>query len=84
MAESKGAEFEHVDMSHSLTRNEQLGKQLFEEERQYSLWTAVATHKRIILHCVAAFGAGMCFGYDTIANGATISMPGFELYFAAT
>lgn len=26
---------------------------------------------------------GMCFGYDTIANGATISMPGFELVFGA-
>jgi len=25
----------------------------------------------------------MCFGYDTIANGATISMPGFELVFGA-
>jgi hypothetical protein len=26
---------------------------------------------------------GMCFGYDTIANGATISMPGFALVFGA-
>lgn len=26
---------------------------------------------------------GMCFGYDTIANGASISMPGFMLVFGA-
>ncbi|KAF8854053.1 hypothetical protein BDZ45DRAFT_706740 [Acephala macrosclerotiorum] len=40
-------------------------------------------HKRILLYCTATFGAGMCFGYDTIANGATISMPGFDLSFGA-
>ncbi|CZR69445.1 related to MFS sugar permease [Phialocephala subalpina] len=73
--------FEHVD--NVRTREEQLGEQLFDAERQYTLWTAIRTHKRILLHCTAAFGAGMCFGYDTIANGATISMPGFELYFGA-
>jgi len=26
---------------------------------------------------------GMCFSYDMIANGATISLPGFELVFGA-
>lgn len=77
----KTPNFEHVDMARTLTAAEQLGEQIFEAERQHSLWQAVKTHKRIILHTTAAFGAGMAFGYDTIANGATISMPGFQIYF---
>ncbi|KUJ16635.1 MFS general substrate transporter [Mollisia scopiformis] len=81
MADSKGATFEHLD--NGRTQHEQLGEQIFGRERQYSLWKAIKVHKRIIFHCVAAFGAGMCFGYDTIANGATISMPGFVIYFGA-
>jgi len=77
----KVPDFEHVDMASSLTAAEQLGDRISDAERQETLWQAVKTHKRIILHSTAAFGAGMVFGYDTIANGATISMPGFEIYF---
>lgn len=83
MAEAKTEQFEHVDVSTTMTRDEQLGERLFEVERKYTLWQAVKTHKLILLHCVAAFGAGTVFSYDTIANGATISMPAFELYFGA-
>lgn len=80
----KAPNFEHVDdMAHTLTADEQLGEQISNAERQHSLWQAVKAHKRILLHSIAAFGAGMVFGYDTIANGATISMPGFEIYFGA-
>lgn len=82
MADQKETAFEHVDNA-NMTQDEQLGERLFEEERGYGLWKAVTTHKRIILHSTAAFGAGMCFGYDTIANGASISMPSFELAFGA-
>lgn len=77
----KVPDFEHVDMASSLTAAEQLGDRISDAERQETLWQAVKTHKRIILHSTAAFGAGMVFGYDTIANGATSSMPGFEIYF---
>jgi MFS family permease len=83
MIDSKESTVEHHDHANIRTRDEQRGEQIFDAERQYSLWKAITTHKRIILHCLAAFGGGMCFGYDTIANGATISMPGFELYFGA-
>ncbi|KAH8652259.1 major facilitator superfamily domain-containing protein [Xylariales sp. PMI_506] len=41
----------------------------------------MVTHRRILLHCAAAFCAGMVFGYDTVVNPASISMPGFLLYF---
>jgi MFS family permease len=82
MVDHKDPVFEHVDDA-NLIRDEQLGEELFEQERNYGLWKAVVTHKRIILHSVAAFGAGMVFGYDTIANGASISMPSFMLSFGA-
>ena len=80
MADLKEQTFEHVD-NMNLTQDEQLGEHLFEEERNYGLWKAVTSHKRIIFHSIAAFGAGMVFGYDTIANGASISMPSFMLAF---
>jgi MFS family permease len=83
MADTKAGDFEHVDVSTTLTQDEQTGEQLFELERQYSLWKAVTMHKRILVYCIAAFGAGGVFGYDTIANGATVSMPSFMLYFGA-
>lgn len=80
MAAEDKRDFEHVDEA-DVARDEQLGEELFEQERNYGLWKAITTNKRIILHSVAAFGAGMVFGYDTIANGATISMPSFMLTF---
>jgi MFS family permease len=83
MADSKEPAFEHLDNSTTLTQDEQLGKEIFETERQYTLWQTIKTNKRILLHCIAAFGAGTVFGYDTIANGATISMPSFLIYFGA-
>ncbi|TVY81732.1 Maltose permease MAL61 [Lachnellula suecica] len=82
MSDQKETFSEHVDDA-TLSRDEQLGELLFEEERKYGLWKAIRAHKRIIFHSIAAFGAGMVFGYDTIANGASISMPSFELTFGA-
>lgn len=66
-----------------ILNDEALGEQIFEAERAYSLWTSIKAHKRILLHCSAAFFAGMVFGYDTIANGASISMPAFLIYFGS-
>ncbi|RDW69283.1 MFS general substrate transporter-53 [Coleophoma cylindrospora] len=76
--------FEHVNtLDTAMTHDERSGEMLFERERDLNLWQAIRTHKRILVHCIAAFGAGMVFGYDTIANGASISMPAFLAYFGA-
>ncbi|RDW80047.1 hypothetical protein BP6252_04685 [Coleophoma cylindrospora] len=61
--------------------NAQLGAQLMEDERQLGVWANVKLHKRVLLFCSISFTAGMLFGYDTIVNGASISMPSFLLYF---
>lgn len=56
--------FEHVNtLENVMTHDERNGETLFETERQLTLWQAIKTHKRILLHCTAAFGAGMVFGY---------------------
>lgn len=57
--------------------------QLLEAEQKNGLWGAATQNKRLIIHSIAAFFAGMVFGYDSIVNGASISMPSFLLYFGA-
>ncbi|KAJ5999946.1 general substrate transporter [Penicillium waksmanii] len=57
--------------------------QLLENERHVGLWKAAMSNKTLLLHCTAAFFAGMVFGYDSIVNGASISMPAFLIYFGA-
>ncbi len=81
--QSKSSSAERLNGSVTLSMDEKLGEQISEEERRYTFWRAIVAHRRILLHSVAAFAGGMVFGYDTIANGATISMPGFMLFFGA-
>lgn len=59
----------------------QLGERLIEEDRNSPLWASALSHKLILAHSVAAFLAGGVFGYDSVINGASISMPAFLLYF---
>ncbi|PSR80306.1 general substrate transporter [Coniella lustricola] len=54
---------------------------VLEEERHMSLVQAAKTHWRPLLCCLASFGASATFGYDSIANGASLSMPAFLMYF---
>ncbi|KAF1926886.1 general substrate transporter [Didymella exigua CBS 183.55] len=59
----------------------QLGESLIEKERDQSLWASAMSHKRILAHSLAALLAGGVFGYDSVINGASLSMPAFLLYF---
>lgn len=59
----------------------QLGENLVEQDRASSLWASAMSHKRILAHAIAALLAGGVFGYDSVINGASISMPAFLLYF---
>ena len=59
----------------------QLGKSLVEKGRESSLWTSAKAHKMILLYSCAAFLAGGVFGYDSVINGASMSMPAFLLHF---
>ncbi|KAL1651650.1 hypothetical protein SLS61_005312 [Didymella pomorum] len=59
----------------------QLGESLIEKDRDSSLCASAMSHKRILAHSIAALLAGGVFGYDSVINGASISMPAFLLYF---
>ncbi|KAL5329517.1 hypothetical protein ACEPPN_003031 [Leptodophora sp. 'Broadleaf-Isolate-01'] len=58
-----------------------LGLLLNDEERKVGLMKSAWNHKRIIFMSTAAYFAGASFGYDNIANSATMSMPAFLMYF---
>ena len=58
-----------------------IGERLVEKDRDSTLWSSSVSHKRILLHSIAALLAGGVFGYDSVINGASISMPAFLLYF---
>ncbi|GAB7348640.1 hypothetical protein MBLNU459_g7012t1 [Dothideomycetes sp. NU459] len=60
-----------------------LGDDLFEADRELSIWQAIGAYPRICLYALAACAAGMNFGYDQIVNGASVSLPSFLLYFGA-
>lgn len=55
----------------------------FDKDKDLTLWQATKTFPWIALFTLAACSSGMLFGYDQVVNGASISMPGFLLYFGA-
>ncbi|KFY77499.1 hypothetical protein V501_07581 [Pseudogymnoascus sp. VKM F-4519 (FW-2642)] len=57
--------------------------EFMEAENQMTLWQAAVAHKRILLYCIVPYLCGMTYGYDVIANGATLAMPSFLIYFGA-
>ncbi|KAJ5140471.1 hypothetical protein N7448_003879 [Penicillium atrosanguineum] len=50
-------------------------------DKELSLFETIKVHRRALLLCGISFTAATIFGYDTIVNGAGISMPAFILYF---
>lgn len=57
------------------------GALLEEEERNLGYISNVKLHWRPLLCCSVAFTSAMMFGYDSIANGASLAMPSFFIYF---
>ncbi|OGE50267.1 hypothetical protein PENARI_c017G07389 [Penicillium arizonense] len=55
--------------------------QFLQADQELSLIGAIKWHWRALLICSISFSAGSMFGYDTIVNGASISMPAFMMYF---
>ncbi|PMD44964.1 MFS general substrate transporter [Hyaloscypha variabilis F] len=57
------------------------GEALEAVEKTYGIWQSVKLSKHALVYMVAAYLCAATYGYDTIANGATIAMPSFEMYF---
>lgn len=69
-------------IEHTATSNDlQLGESLIEEDRDSSLSTSTMSHKLILAHSMAAILAGGVFSYDSVIDGASISMLTFLLHF---
>ncbi|KAJ5937541.1 hypothetical protein N7454_003883 [Penicillium verhagenii] len=77
--------FTHVEKELDGTRAAaDRGRQIQEDERQWTAWQAASTYPHAILFCSVAFTAGLMYGYDIIANGSVIAMPSFIIKFGAT
>ncbi|KAJ5114233.1 MFS general substrate transporter [Penicillium angulare] len=59
------------------------GALIEEEERQLTIWESAMVHKAALLICCIPFLGASLYGYDSIVNGATLSMPAFLLYFGS-
>lgn len=57
------------------------GKELEALEKTQGIWQSVKANKASLLFMLAAYSCAAVYGYDTIANGATLAVPAFELYF---
>jgi hypothetical protein len=68
MAEQVKASFEYAINLMSMSTDQQLRQEFFEAERQYSLWQAIVSHKRIIFHSTVAFSVGICNAHHVKAE----------------
>lgn len=57
------------------------GEELEYAEKEYGIWQSVRMNKMALVYVLAAYSCAAVYGYDTIANGAAIAMPAFDLYF---
>lgn len=80
MADYDKPTFEHLETAASPM---ELGDHIAEEDKKLTILQAARAFPRIIPLALVAGCAGMMFGYDNIVNGASISMPAFQLYFGA-
>ncbi|KAF9876646.1 maltose permease MAL61 [Colletotrichum karsti] len=76
-----GPEFNHLETTPNSTAEEILAA-----ERSLSVLQNAKIHWRVLLigkspSSSVAYTAGVVFAYDTVTNGASISMPSFLLYF---
>ncbi|KAH6974144.1 general substrate transporter [Ilyonectria sp. MPI-CAGE-AT-0026] len=85
----KVQQFDHVESTDSVDKfvfsdeAAERGSAIQEEERNLTIKQAAGKCWKSIMYSSVAFAAAMMFGYDSIANGASLSMPAFQLYFGA-
>ncbi|KAF4826698.1 MFS transporter fmqE [Colletotrichum tropicale] len=71
----------HLEMATKPGLEGHAGEAIFREELALSISENAKRHWRALLISSVGFTAGIAFAYDTTANGASISMPSFLLYF---
>ncbi|KAJ0340955.1 hypothetical protein KNSL1_011324 [Colletotrichum chrysophilum] len=74
-------ESSHLEMATKPGLEGHAGEAIVREELALSISENAKRHWRALLISSVGFTAGIAFAYDTTANGASISMPSFLLYF---
>ncbi|KAF3799336.1 Maltose permease MAL61 [Colletotrichum gloeosporioides] len=74
-------ESSHLEMATKPGLEGHAGEAIVREELALSISENAKKHWRALLISSVGFTAGIAFAYDTTANGASISMPSFLLYF---
>ncbi|KAH7139947.1 general substrate transporter [Dactylonectria estremocensis] len=83
----KVQQFDHVESTDSVDKfvfsdeAAERGAAIQEEERNLTIAQSTRQFWKSILYSSVAFAAAMMFGYDSIVNGASLSMPSFFMYF---
>ncbi|KAF7554882.1 hypothetical protein G7Z17_g2604 [Cylindrodendrum hubeiense] len=83
----KVQQFDHVESTNSVDKfvfsdeAAERGAAIQEEDRNLTIKQSVRQYWKSIMYSSVAFAAAMMFGYDSIANTASLSMPAFLLYF---
>ncbi|KAK2757487.1 MFS sugar transporter [Colletotrichum kahawae] len=74
-------ESSHLEMATKPGLEGHTGEAIVREELALSISENAKRHWRALIISSVGFTAGIAFAYDTTANGASISMPSFLLYF---
>ncbi|KAL3442662.1 putative MFS sugar transporter [Aspergillus insuetus] len=78
MADPKVEDIEHVESSSAPGK---VGMEAMEDfhraEKEITTWQAIKMHKRVLFFAILPVMCAANYGYDTISNNASISMPAF-------
>ncbi|KAL2829893.1 putative MFS sugar transporter [Aspergillus pseudoustus] len=78
MADHKVEDIEHVESSPASAKvGMEAMKDFQRSEKEITTWQAIKTHKRVLFFAFLPFVCAANYGYDTISNNASISMPAF-------
>ncbi|RDL39117.1 uncharacterized protein BP5553_03457 [Venustampulla echinocandica] len=57
------------------------GEALEASEKNDGVWRSMKRHRMALVYMLAAYSCAAVYGYDSIANTATLAMPSFQIYF---
>ncbi|CAG8951716.1 hypothetical protein HYFRA_00005516 [Hymenoscyphus fraxineus] len=74
----------HLELALTASSKDELarqGEELEELEKSYGVWESCKQNKLALFYILAAYSCAAAWGYDSIANTATLALPSFQRYF---
>ncbi|KAF4621703.1 hypothetical protein G7Y89_g14502 [Cudoniella acicularis] len=83
MLDLKEVGLRHTETSTNSTLDDlaRQGEALEAADKEKGIWQSLKESKIALLYMLAAYSTSAVWGYDSIANNATLAMPAFQLYF---